>query len=54
MVRSVPPALYLRAIMHRRSRSGRARGRGAGWLLDSTVDFGEMPGGFPWGANPGG
>ena len=24
---------------------------GAGWLLDSTVDFGEMPGGFPWGAN---
>ena len=24
---------------------------GPGWLLDSTVDFGEMPGGFPWGHN---
>jgi hypothetical protein len=24
---------------------------GRGWLLDSTVDFGECPGGFPWGAN---
>ena len=23
-----------------------------GVLLDSTVDFGESPGGFPWGANP--
>ena len=22
---------------------------GRGWLLDSTVDFGEAPGGFPWG-----
>ena len=26
--------------------------RGRGWLLDSTVDFGEMPGGYPWGDNP--
>jgi NAD-dependent SIR2 family protein deacetylase len=25
---------------------------GPGWLLDSTVDFGEMPGGHPWGPNP--
>ena len=25
--------------------------RGAGWLVDSTVDFGETPGGFPWGDN---
>jgi hypothetical protein len=25
---------------------------GAGWLLDSTVDFGERPAGFPWGPNP--
>ena len=24
---------------------------GIGWLHDSTVDFGESPGGFPWGAN---
>ena len=24
---------------------------GPGWLLDTTVDFGEMPGGFPWGHN---
>ena len=24
---------------------------GVGWLHDSTVDFGEMPGGFPWGNN---
>ena len=24
---------------------------GTGWLHDSTVDFGETPGGFPWGAN---
>ncbi|KAL1507082.1 hypothetical protein AB1Y20_007943 [Prymnesium parvum] len=24
---------------------------GAGWLVDSTVDFGETPGGFPWGKN---
>jgi hypothetical protein len=23
--------------------------RGSGWLHDSTVDFGECPGGFPWG-----
>ena len=28
---------------------GRPR-EGPGWLLDSTVDFAEMPGGFPWGA----
>ena len=26
--------------------------QGIGWLLDSTVDFGEVPGGFPWGRNP--
>ena len=25
---------------------------GKGWLVDSTVDFGESPGGFPWGKNP--
>lgn len=25
---------------------------GRGWLLDSTVDFGESPDGLPWGANP--
>ena len=25
--------------------------KGAGWLLDTTVDFGEAPGGFPWGTN---
>ena len=25
---------------------------GGGWLLDTTVDFGEAPDGFPWGANP--
>ena len=24
---------------------------GAGWLLDTTVDFGECPAGFPWGAS---
>ncbi|KAJ1457053.1 DHS-like NAD/FAD-binding domain-containing protein [Pelagophyceae sp. CCMP2097] len=24
---------------------------GPGWLLDSTVDFGEAPSGFPWGNN---
>ena len=24
--------------------------RGSGWLHDSTVDFGECPGGFPWGS----
>ena len=24
---------------------------GPGWLVDSTVDFGELPGGHPWGAN---
>jgi len=26
-----------------------AAAAGRGWLLDSTVDFGESPGGFPWG-----
>ena len=25
---------------------------GRGWLLDSVVDFGETPGGPPWGVNP--
>jgi len=25
--------------------------KGSGWLVDSTVDFGESPDGFPWGAN---
>ena len=25
---------------------------GRGWLLDSVVDFGETPGGPPWGLNP--
>ena len=26
--------------------------KGSGWLLDSTVDFGESPDGHPWGRNP--
>lgn len=35
-------------------RCAAAAGGGAarGCLLDSTVDFGESPGGFPWGPNP--
>ncbi len=31
---------------------GDAPRSGRGWLLDTTVDFGEAPGGFPWGVNP--